>query len=270
MRVSGLWIYPIKSCRGIAVDSFGLDDRGPVLDRRWMLTDPAGSFMTQREHPRMALIDVAVDGSDVCVSAPGMSLLRFAQDAAADGTADCVVWDDTVRLQHVDHDIDQWFSDFMGRPCSLMRMPQSTKRIVDRTYAPAPRLVSLADAFPMLLIGEASLELLNGKLAAKGELEIPMKRFRPNVVIAETTPHAEDAWQTIRIGNVACDVVKPCARCAITTVDTRTGMPGKEPLRTLAEYRKAGSKVLFGQNVIHRETGTLRVGDAIAELPAAG
>jgi uncharacterized protein len=262
VAVANLWIYPIKSCRGISVQQFTLDDRGPEYDRRWMLIDATGMFMTQRDHPRMALIDVALDAGEVLVSGPGMTVHAFDPEAA-DRARACVVWNDTVELQHVDDEIDQWFSDFLSVRCSLMRMPQSTARVVDRTYSPDPRLVTLADAFPMLLIGTGSLDLLNQKLVARGQREIPMKRFRPNVVVSGTRPHEEDEWTSIRLGDVACTVVKPCARCAITTVDTRTGVQGKEPLRTLSEYRKVGSKVLFGQNVIHAAAGTVRVGDAV-------
>jgi uncharacterized protein len=262
VAVSGLWIYPIKSCRGIPVDQFTLDDRGPELDRRWMLVDSDGHFMTQREHPRMALIDVALDAGDVLVSGPGMSVHAFDPQEAHTSRA-CVVWKDTVELQHVDDGIDQWFSDFLSVPCSLMRMPQSTARVVDRAYSPNPRLVTLADAFPMLLIGTGSLALLNEKLIARGQREVPMTRFRPNVVVSGTRPHEEDEWTSIRVGDVECSVVKPCARCAITTVDTRTGVQGKEPLRTLSEYRKVGSKVMFGQNVMHAAPGTVRVGDRV-------
>lgn len=260
--VTNLWIYPIKSCRGIAVESFTLDDRGPEMDRRWMLVESDGTFMTQREHPRMALIDVAIEGADLLVSASGMSPIRIDTSAGNDPMP-CVVWNDTVELQHVNADADAWFSDFLEVSCSLMRMPQSTERIVDRTYSPDTRLVSLADGYPMLLIGTGSLEQLNEKLAEKGETAVPMERFRPNIVVSNTRPHEEDEWTSIRIGDVACSIVKPCARCAITTVDPRTGVAGKEPLRTLSEYRKVGSKVMFGQNVMHEARGTIRLGDKV-------
>ncbi|MGQ0815298.1 MAG: MOSC domain-containing protein [Gemmatimonadota bacterium] len=265
--VTNLWIYPIKSCRGIAVEQFTLDDRGPELDRRWMLVNANGEFMTQRDYPRLALIDVAIDQDEICVSAPGMSVNAFSVGAGSRATR-CVVWHDAVDLLHVDQDTDRWFSDFLGTRCSLMRMPHETARLIDPNYSRQQRLVSLADAFPMLLIGTRSLALLNEKLIARGESSIPMKRFRPNVVVATARPHEEDEWKTIRIGDVECEVVKPCARCVTTTVDTRTGVPGKEPLRTLAQYRKVGSKVLFGQNVIHNETGTLRVGDGVTTSTA--
>lgn len=262
MNVSGLWIYPIKSCRGIAKDAFALDDRGPELDRRWMLVDDENTFLSQRDIPRMALIDVAIDAGEICVSAPGMSLQTFPIDSNGP-TEPCVVWNDTVALQHVDFDIDRWFSDFTGRECRLMRMPQKTHRAVDSAYSADARAVSLADAFPMLLIGTASLDHLNERLVARGEDPVPMERFRPNIAVRTSAAHEEDEWNSIRIGDVACSVVKPCARCSVPTVDLRTGMKGKEPTRTLSEYRKSGSNVYFGQNLIHDMAGTLRVGATV-------
>lgn len=144
-----------------------------------------------------------------------------------------------------------------------MYMPDATERVVNRTYSPATRLVSLADGYPLMMIGEGSLALLNEKLTARGEPSVPMQRFRPNIVVAGVAAHEEDTWTSIRIGDVACNVVKPCERCTITTVEISTGQAGKEPLRTLAEYRKHGSKIYFGQNVIHAAAGTIRRADAV-------
>ena len=263
--MSRLWIYPIKSCRGIPVDQLTLDDRGPLLDRRWMLVDHDGCFLTQREHPRMTLIQVAIAGDEMRLSAPGMTDITFAQQAGSTPTP-CVVWNDTVELLRVGEAVDEWLSDFLGIHCSLMRMPASTERVVDRTYSPETRLVTLADAFPMLLISTGSIDLLNEKLAMIGEQPITMERFRPNIEVSDERPHVEDEWRTITIGAVECAVVKPCSRCAITTVDLATAVPGKEPLRTLASYRKVGAKVLFGQNVIHARAGVIRAGDEITVL----
>lgn len=263
MYVSELWIYPIKSCRGIAVESLQLEDRGPRNDRRWMLVDNDGVFISQRTVPRLALVDVALAGDDVLVSTPGTSPLRLSVPRQSPEEP-CTIWDDTVPLRYTDEAANEWFSSLLQIDCRLMYMPVSTQRVVDPTYSPERRLVSLADAFPLLLIGQASLDLLNEKLIAKGEDAVPMKRFRPNVVVAGATPHAEDEWQRIDIGGSMYDVVKPCARCSTTTVDTTTGIPGKEPLRTLAEYRKRGSKVMFGQNVIHATQSVVRVNDVVS------
>ena len=263
MRVSGLWIYPIKSCRGVAVDKLVLDDRGPINDRRWMIVDEDSHFVSQREAPRLAVIDVAMDNGQLRVSAPGAGELRFDMDSG-NGRMTCTVFRDAVDLLHVSQEADAWFSSFLDMHCRLMRMDAETERVIDRDYAPERRLVSLADAFPMLLIGTGSLELLNEKLTARGESPLPMGRFRPNLVVSDTQPHQEDFWSRIMIGEVECAVVKPCARCTIPTVDIDTGVAGVEPLRTLASYRKQGSKVYFGQNVIHCAAGIIRKDDAVS------
>jgi uncharacterized protein len=261
--VSGLWVYPIKSCRGIAVDSFELDDRGPIIDRRFMLVDRDHRFITQREVPRMALIDVGFVRGEVHVNAPGAYPFTIPAPPREAAFSDCTIFHDTVPLAHVDAAADAWFSEALEIDCRLMYMPRTTERVVDRDYSPERRLVSLADAYPLLLIGEGSLELLNEKLLARGESPVPMKRFRPNIVVSGTQPHEEDEWKQVRIGDVDCKVVKSCARCTIPTVDTETGVRGIEPSRTLATYRKQGSKILFGQNVIHTGPAVMHRGDVV-------
>lgn len=262
MHVSELWIYPIKSCRGIAVGELQLDDRGPRYDRRWMLVDSARSFISQRNAPRLSLVNCRLEGDSVVVTAEEAAPLTISPPAIADDEA-CTIWDDTIRLRRAT-EADQWFSDLLRIDCRLMYMPPSTRRLVDPAYSAKERLVSLADAFPLLLIGQGSLDQLNERLTAKGEDAVPMKRFRPNIVVANTRPHEEDGWKRISIGDGLYDVVKPCARCSTTTVDTQTGVPGKEPLRTLAEYRKRGSQVFFGQNVIHAAETVVRVNDRVS------
>lgn len=258
MHVSELWIYPIKSCRGIGVDALELDDRGPRHDRRWMLVDEDNQFITARTEHRLVLVDVAIRGDDVLVSAPGMSELLI---APPDGPREaCTVWRDTIPLVEAGARAHEWFTDFLGKSCRLMHMPAATHRIVDRDYVPEERYVTLADAFPMMLIGQGSLDLLNEKLAEP----IPMKRFRPNIVVADTEPHVEDTWTAVRIGEVDCVVPKLCARCAVPTIDTATGIASKEPTRTLSTYRKRGGKVVFGVNVLHQAFGRILLDDEVS------
>ena len=262
MQVSELHVYPIKSVRGIQVPRAPLDDRGFQFDRRWMLIDEENVFISQREAHRMALIDVTLSPTGLALAAPGMENAML--PTSTGGTAlRCRIWEDEVDAVAIDRELDEWFSTFLERRCRIVFMPPQSRRIVDRDYVKEDRLVGFADAFPLLLIGEGSLQLLNEKLVQQGESAVPMKRFRPNIVIAGSEPHAEDSWQSIRIGEVEIDVVKPCARCVITTVDVETGEAGKEPLRTLGTYRKQGAKVLFGQNAVHRGPGMLNVGDTV-------
>jgi uncharacterized protein YcbX len=265
VHVSELYLYPIKSLRGIPLERAQLDERGLQHDRRWMLVDANGVFISQREAHQLALVDVALSAHVLAISAPGMDVLRIPLHAEGPPTR-TRIWRDVVDAVPVSAEADAWFSMFLGSTCRLVYMPPATRRIVDRAYVEQERIVGFADAFPLLIIGQGSLDELNVRLQHSGEQAVPMRRFRPNIVVAESPPFAEDGWQHIRIGDVDVDVVKPCARCVITTIDPETAAAGKEPLRTLSMFRKEGSKVLFGQNAVHRRPGTIAVGDAITVM----
>ena len=259
MHISGLYHYPIKSCQGIALERAEVDARGIVHDRRLMLVDPSGRFLTQREHPRMALIAARINGPALSVSAPGMDPLAL--DWTADGPRrEVSIWRDTCQALDLGAAAAEWLSAFLGTACHLVHIADDEVRIVDQAYAPRPGdEVGFADGFPFLIIAQESLDDLNARL----ETPLPMDRFRPNIVVAGCAPYAEDGWEQIRIGAITLSLVKPCARCAITTTDQRTAERGKEPLRTLATYRAVNGKVMFGQNAIHDRNGSLRLGDPV-------
>jgi uncharacterized protein len=254
-----LYVYPIKSCGGIAVDGWEVDERGLRHDRRWMLVDEAGRFMSQRRFPRMALIGVRIERDNLVVDAPDMPSLKVPLEPRAAKLVLARVWDDLVEASPVGADADRWFSEFLGVGCNLVYLPEQSQRPVDPAYAEPGDQVGLADGFPFLLISEASLAELNARL----ERPVPMNRFRPNLVVGGCAPFAEDGWRLVRIGEITLRVVKPCARCAITTVDQRTAAKSKEPLRTLARFRRSGKDVLFGQNLIHDEKGFLHIDDPV-------
>ena len=258
-QVSALYIYPVKSCAGIAVASATLDTRGFVGDRRFMIVDDAGSFLTQRELPRLALISPRTDDDVLSLDAPGMAPIETpVRRGRGDGAV--TIWDDTCSAIDQGDEVSAWLGRYLGTRCRLVRQADDDVRRIDPTYAmSAADEVSFADAYPLLLISEASLADLNSRL----EVPLPMDRFRPNVVLSGTEPYAEDAWRSIEIGAVRAQVVKPCVRCVTTTVDQRTAEAGKEPLRTLATYRKGPRGVMFGQNVIHGHPGTINVGDRV-------
>jgi uncharacterized protein len=260
--LSGLYVYPIKSCGGIVAEELDVDQRGLRHDRRWMLVDEANQFISQRELPRMALIGVRIDPDGLVVSAPGMPSLQVPFLPPDGKPLRAQVWEDVVETRPVDRDADRWFERFLGVRCRLVYLPEESVRPVDQDYGKPGDRVGLADGFPFLRISEGSLAELNARL----ERPLPMNRFRPNLVVGGCDPFAEDGWRTVRIGSITLRVVKPCARCAITTVNQRTGVRGKEPLRTLATFRRSGTKVLFGQNLVHDETGTLRTGDLVEVL----
>jgi uncharacterized protein YcbX len=174
------------------------------------------------------------------------------------------VWDDLVEVSTFGDDVERWFSEFLGARCKLVHLPERSLRPVDPAYGAPGDQVGLADGFPFLLISEASLADLNARL----EQPVPMNRFRPNLTVSGCEPFAEDDWKLVRIGQITFRVVKPCSRCSITTVDQRTAAKSKEPLRTLAQFRRVGTKVLFGQNLIHEETGIMRFNDPVEVIRA--
>lgn len=260
--LSDIHVYPVKAMRGHRLDEAIVEPWGVQHDRRWLLTDPTYTFLTQREHPRLALVNVQVQARGIGVRAPEMAPLDVEIPEASAPKHTVRIWNDTVEAVQAGADADAWFSRFLGVPCHLVYLDGTAFRPVDARYAVGDDVVSFADAFPVLLTATASLEALNARL----DSPLPMNRFRPNLVVSGADPFAEDRWARIRIGSVLFHVVKPCARCVVTTVDQQTGVTGKEPLKTLARFRKRGSKVYFGQNLIPAERGTVRVGDRVEVL----
>ena len=261
--LSGLYVYPIKSCAGISLESAELSATGLRHDRRWMLVDERGEFMSQRAHPRMALISTHLSYQHLTAAAPGMPDLEIPLRQENGNLIDVDVWGDTNRGALVGEEADRWFGEFLQFPCRLVRKPDDDPRLVDSLYARSGDQVGFADGFAFLLISEASLDDLNGRL----DDPLPMNRFRPNFVVRGCEPYAEDEWGRLRIGDVSFRVAEACPRCAITTVDQENGTRGKEPLRTLATYRRFDGEVFFGRNLIHDAQGTVRVGDAVEPTP---
>ncbi len=276
MTISELIIYPIKSLGGISVTETVVEGKGFRYDRRFMLVEPNGDFMTQRTNHAMALLDVAIDGEDTLrvwhrhrpddVLKLPLSTPEQTDDAIGPRETMLVnIWDSQdVPALTVSDEADRWFSNVLEKPCRLVFMPETTHRAVDAAYARQNDAVSFADGYPYLLIGQASLDNLNQRL----KQPITILRFRPNIVVAGSLPYDEDAWQQFRIGDIDFYGVKPCARCVLTTIDPETGQTGREPLRTLATYRQWKHKILFGQNVLAKPTGefvlgTLRVGQPV-------
>ena len=265
MKLSELNIYPVKSLAGIPLESAVVEERGLQFDRRWMLVDNDRQFITQREVPRMALVKIDV-GSDGMRASLNGSSIEVPLEPETGETAYVQIWGNKVKAEFYPQEIHNWFTGALGAECRLVSMPETTKRIVSPNYAIRKFIdtVSFADGYPFLVIGEGSLADLNSRLADP----VPMNRFRPNFVVSGSAPFEEDTWKRIRIGSTEFHVVKPCARCVITTVDQAVGEKnGKEPLKTLSEYRNRDGNVLFGQNLIADKPGeTVRVGDEIEIL----
>lgn len=262
MHLSAMNVYPVKSCGGIAVREWEVDAFGLRYDRRWMVATPDGRFLSQRECPALALVRPEIAPPHLRLTAPEMPELVLALNPMGGRPVLVTVWSDRVMAVAPDHKADDWISRVVGEECFLAYFPDDVIRPVDRSWAPDGGRTGFADGFPFLLIGDASLADLNGRL----EIPLPMNRFRPNLVVSGGVAFAEDGWRHITIGGIPMQVVKPCARCVTTTVNQATGRrAGDEPLRTLATFRRVDGKVMFGQNVVHYGTGTLRLGDLVVE-----
>ncbi len=261
--LSRIRVYPVKSLRGVDREIWELDDFGLRYDRRWMIVDPDGEAVTLRDHPDLAQIAVEMTADRIELSAPQRSMVSVPLEPEPAAAEPVKIWSDTVAARPASEDASRWLSEFLRTACHLVYMPDETVRPVDPDYDPGTHRVAFSDGFPLLLVGEESMEELNRRLSAP----LGIERFRPNLIVKGTgEPHAEDHWRRIRIGHVEIHLVKPCARCVITTTHPESGARGKEPLRTLATYRRRGDDVLFGQNGIHMETGTLRVDDPVQVL----
>jgi uncharacterized protein YcbX len=254
--LSALNVYPIKSAAGLALEEHQVDSFGLRHDRRFMVADPTGRMISQRTHPRLALVQPSFSERELRVMAPGMAGLELPLSPSRGVTTTVRIWDDTCTALWLGEPAARWFSQFLDCDCVLVYMPDESVRPVEPAFAVDGARVSFADAFPFLLISEESLADLNARLPAP----IPMNRFRPNLVIAGGAPYAEDALQSFRLNEIGFRAVKPCDRCVLTTTDQATAERGPEPLRTLATYRKWGGKVYFGQNLLHQGTGRLRLG----------
>lgn len=262
LKISGLFVYPIKSLGGISLKTAEVGSRGLEHDRRWMLVDQNNRFLSQREIPEMALLYVELTPNGLLVmhrhQPEEFVAVPFLFDAKEE--AICTIWDDECAAEFVDSDIDKWFTRMLEVKCRLVYMPANTKRLVDQEYGGLQHITSFADAFSFLMIGESSLDELNSRLKEA----VPMDRFRPNIVFTGGEAYQEDQMLHFTIGGIAFHGVKPCARCPVVTINQESGIAGKEPLKTLSGYRKKNNKVYFGQNLIHEGEGTISIGDEIS------
>lgn len=271
LSVAELHYYPIKSCGGTALTSAEIGPRGIVHDREFMVVDPkTGEFKTQRKDTRMALVRPSLEGDVITLTAPGMQAFNV-QIIREGQIRESIVWRDTTDGIDQGDEAAEWLSEFLKKDSRLVRMAEGYVRQVDLRYANEGDQVGFADGFPLLLTSRVSLGDLNERImgAHPEEKSIPMNRFRPNIVFAGTDiPFIEDTWVKIQIGGVDFLVAKPCARCPIPTTDQETAVRGKEPMRTLLSFRpKDGDGFpYFGQNLIHRNSGTIRVGEEVTVL----
>lgn len=262
IRVSGLYSYPIKSCAGISHSRVDLDKYGIVNDRSFLVIGENGVAITQRDVSRLALVRVELkEGGIVSLQMPGFEDLNFERKSGGQ-LKEAKVWSDTVETEDQGDEAASWFSAVCARSCRLVSRSKNYKRLVNEKYIENAEEVSFADGFPLLLISDASLEDLNSKL----EVPVLMNRFRPNIVVSGSGAYAEDSWKKIRINGLSLSVVKPCARCVMVSIEQESAIVSKEPLRTLSLFRKVGEKVMFGQNLLHKSAGQIKVGDELEVL----
>jgi len=263
--LSEIWVYPVKSLGGIPLDSAKVEPRGLQYDRRWMLVDETGRFVSQREIPAMALLGTAIEPPHLTVfwRKNPLEKIQIPLDVPAEELEqlEVEIWNDQCPARVLPKAINDWFSENLKQKLRLVSMPDTTRRWADGRYAPKGQHVSFADGYPFLIIGQASLDDLNRRLAQP----LPTNRFRPNFVFTGGKPFEEDAWSDFKIGETLFKGVKPCARCIIPTIDQETATRAAEPLKTLATFRQEGHKILFGQNVVWMGDGEerVKVGDAI-------
>ena len=256
--VTHLLIYPIKGLSGVAVNESFVTSRGLQYDRRWMLIDDNNQFISQRTFSHLCLFKVEIKDQGFNVSYDSNSVF-VPLEIKHGQTVVVKIWDDQVEAILADNLINDFFSEQLQIKCSLVYMPDFSYRWVDKNFVKKEKPVSFADGYPVLLIGQESLNLLNSKLNEP----IEMNRFRPNIVFEGGTAHIEDLMIKFRIAEVEFQGIKPCARCQVPTINQHTALMSKEPSRTLASYRNFDHKINFGQNVIVLNEGKIRVSDKI-------
>ncbi|MBA0882878.1 MOSC domain-containing protein [Flavobacterium undicola] len=264
LQLSEIWIYPVKSLAGIRLEESRVTQRGLEYDRRWMLVDEEGVFISQRTHPKLALFQPKIEKdifhishADLSKGSVSFSLSQQNNNALSD----VMVWEDCVAAVEVDAEISAWFSEILGFSVRLVYMPDESQRKVDPDFAISPTdITSFSDGFPFLIIGQSSLDDLNSRLAEN----LSIRRFRPNFVFSGGQAYEEESWKEFTIGTLLFYGVKPCGRCIMTTVNPEKGVfSGKDPLFTLSKYKKVGEKVIFGQNAIAKQDGNLKVSDVV-------
>ncbi|WP_419834777.1 MOSC domain-containing protein [Endozoicomonas atrinae] len=263
MEVTGLTVYPIKSTRAIPLERAHVTLRGFEHDRRWLLTDENGKFITQRQYPVLATVVTSIVEGGLQITQPEAESLCVSTPSEGAYSSTVTVWKDDCHALDAGDDAAQWFSDFLKMKCRLFYQPEQSIRSTDARYSKPEDHTSFADGFPFLLTNEASLVDLNQRLTDT----VPMSRFRPNIVVSGQQPYEEDTWSVIKVEDITFRVAKPCSRCVMTTVNPETGeKEGREPLFTLAQYRRTEMGVIFGQNLIPNQEGIIRVGDKVTIL----
>jgi len=257
--VKEIIIYPVKGLGGISLPSAQTLTEGFEHDRRWMIINDDGKFMSQREHASMALFQASIKDKGVLISYKEKEIL-IPFNEYLEEPIKVSVWNSSFKANEVSKEISQWFRDQLQMEVRLVAMTEISKRYKRLFTKPFSTHVSFADGYPYLVLGDKSLDYLNEKL----DTPVTMDRFRANIIVSTQSPHEEDEWEQFNLPNTQMKVIKPCARCQVVTINQKTSEIGVEPLKTLSSYRKKQNKIYFGANAIVLEKGTIRVGDKIS------
>ena len=261
LHLSQINIFPVKSLDGYSPNFAVVKKRGLQYDRQWMITEPNGKFMTQRANGKMALLQAIIENNSLVIKEKQNegNQIKVPLNFKESSYSEVVVWNDTIQAALTTKEANEWLSDFLNKKCHLVFMPETTYRRIDEDYNRGEDIVSFADGYPFLIIGEASMQDLNEKIQINNKSEnqnldlfkpLSIRRFRANFVFSGGKPYQEDSFTDFKIGEVDFVGVKNCARCVLTTRDPDSGSKGKEPLATLSKYRLKDNKILFGQNVV--------------------
>lgn len=260
MQLSQIIIYPIKGLPGISLQECGIEARGLKYDRRFMLVDEEGLFISQRSFPKLTQCKITLQDHGFFLSEPNAVAGIFLPLECSGSTMQVKVWEDVCEAVVCAQPINDWFSNFLGISCKLVYMHNESQRFIDATYNPGNSLVSFADGFPFLLLGQSSLDDINARLS----IPVNMDRFRPNLVFTGAAAFEEDSFYEFNIGALSFVAAKPCARCGVPNINQETGVIEKEPNHILSTFRKFNNKILVGQNVYSKaKEGTLKIGDRI-------
>ena len=268
MRIASLHFYPVKGMRANDAEVATVEPRGFRHDRRWLVVDPNGDFLTQRSHPALATINAAASENGLRLDADGFGSVGI-DEPSGTRRRNVLVWGTEIDAAAADNpDAEAFLSEVLGAQAHLVFMDDAARRMKDSEWTADPVPVSFADAFPILVVTTGSLDAVNRDIEQHGGTPVPMARFRPNLVVEHEEPFAEDNWQRLQIGEVTIDLVKWSDRCIVTTTDQTTGeRPNKEPLASLARIHRSTDPrikgVLFGVNAVPRSSGDIRVGDAV-------
>ena len=264
ISISALYVYPVKSLAGIKLEQSQLSEFGLHNDRRWLIVDEDGLFMSQRTTPKMATIQTALKDNGLILSHQDKEI-KVPKASNESRSMPVTVWSDNLNAQLLSQEVDEWLSKVLGKACHLVYMPKSAERQIDKDFSQDKQYFSFADAFPILLVSQASIDDLNQRL----EKQVNINRFRPNIVVDGIAAFAEDLWSDFTINEIEYHMAKPCSRCIMPSINQANGIQDNvKLLSVLNKYRKFDKKIKFGVNILYKDLSKvnnqyIRVGDTI-------